>query len=74
MASLEAIFDKYNIPLQAPSASTQQASFVPQVIHELSDFLVPSASAIAPLACYGSSYLIEAIQSFQHKDKTTVNP
>jgi hypothetical protein len=33
MASLEAIFDKYNIPLQAPSASMQQASFVPQVIH-----------------------------------------
>lgn len=33
-----------------------------------------SASAVVPLARYGSSYLLEAVQSFQHKEKTTVNP
>ena len=35
---------------------------------------MPSASTVAPLARYGGSYLLEAVQSFQHKDKTTVNP
>jgi hypothetical protein len=62
MATLEATFDEYYVPPQAPSSSTTTR---PQ----------PSAAAPgAPLARYGSSFLLEAVQSFQHKEKSTVNP
>ena len=59
IATLKATFDEYYVPPQVPSPSTTTC---------------PQPSAAAPLACYGSSFLLEAVQSFQHKEKSTFNP
>jgi hypothetical protein len=56
---LEDVFDDYYVPPQAPSATSTAPA---------------SVAAAVPLARYGSSFLLEAVQSFQSQEKTAVNP